>query len=126
MWSEDALIRWDWGPPEISKGYNEHGKRIHIDPEYTAYPWNEFGYLTGSIRSFIAAVEGEGEPWITGHDLRQALEVAIAAKHSARLSSVPVQLPLADRSLSLYPRPYRWLGGDATGRPQTREEAADQ
>ena len=92
------------GPPEISKGYNEHGKRIHIDPEYTAYPWNEFGYLTGSIRSFIAAVEGEGEPWITGHDLRQALEVAIAAKHSARLSSVPVQLPLADRfALSVSP-----------------------
>ena len=126
VWSEDALIRWDWAPPEIFKGYNEHGKRIPIDPEYTAYPWNEFGYLTGSIRSFLAAIEGAGEPWITGHDLRQALEVAIAAKHSARLGSVPVRLPLADRSLFLYPRSYRWLGGDATGRPQSREEAAGQ
>jgi predicted dehydrogenase len=126
VWSEDALIRWDWAPPELFRGYNENGERIRIDPEYATYPWNEFGYLTGSIRSFLAAVEGEEEPWITGHDLRQALEVAIAAKLSARLGSVPMRLPLADRSLALYPRPYRWLGGDATGRPQTREEVAGQ
>ena len=124
VWSENALIRWDWELPEIFKGYDEKGARIGINPKYASYQWNEFGYLTGSIRSFLAAVAGDGHPWITGHDLRQALEVAIATKLSARLGSVPVQLPLEDRSLSLYPRPYRWLGGDATGNPQSLEEAA--
>jgi predicted dehydrogenase len=124
VWTCDTLIRWDWGPPEIFRGYDGNGARIRIEPGYATYPWREFGYLTGSIRSFLAAVAGEGEPWITGHDLRQALEVAIAAKQSARLGSVPVRLPLEDRSLSLYPRPYRWLGGDVTGRPQSVQEVA--
>ena len=126
VWSENGLVRWDWAPPEIFQGYDEEGARVPIDPDYPPYRWSEFGYLTGSIRSFLAAVEQEGELWISGHDLRQALEVAIAAKHSAQRGSVPVRLPLEDRSLSLLPRPYRWLGGDATGRPQSPEEAADR
>ncbi len=36
----------------------------------------------------------------------------MAATLSARQGSVPVKLPLEDRSLTLYPRPNRWLGGD--------------
>ena len=124
VWSEDALVRWDWAPPEIFQGYDANGVRIRIDPEYEPYPWSEFGYLTGSIRSFLAAVEIGSELWISGHDLRQALEVAIAAKRSAQLGNVPVPLPLKDRSLRLYPRAYRWLGGDASGRPQPIEAAA--
>ena len=124
VWSEDALIRWDWAPPEIFQGYDANGVRTRIDPEYKPYPFSEFGYLTGSIRSFLSAVETGSKLWISGHDLRQALEVAIAAKLSAQLGSVPVQLPLKDRSLSLYPREYRWLGGDSTGHPQSTEEAA--
>ena len=123
VWTEACLIRWDWNPPEIFKGYDQHGNRIRFDPNYSPYPWHEFNYLTGSIRSFLAAVDGNGHPWITGADLRQALEVAIAAKHSALRNSAPVKLPLEDRSLALYPRPYRWLGGDATGRPQSIQEA---
>jgi predicted dehydrogenase len=123
VWTDECLIRWDWNPPEIFKGFNRHGNRIRLEPNYNPYPWSEFSYLTGSIRSFLAAVDGEGTPWITGADLRQALEVAIAAKLSAIRNSVPVKLPLEDRSLTLYPRPYRWLGGDVTGRPQSIEEA---
>ena len=49
---------------------------------------------------------------VSGHDLRQSLEAAIAAKYSALWGSVPLSLPLGDRSLTLYPTPYRWLGGD--------------
>ena len=123
VWTDECLVRWDWNPPEIFKGYDLNGNRVRIDPNYSPYPWNEFSYLTGSIRSFLAAVDGDGYPWITGADLRQALEVAIAAKLSATRNSTPVKLPLADRSLALYPRPYRWLGGDATGRPQSAAEA---
>ena len=124
VWSQDALVRWNWGPPEIFRGYDANGIRTHIDPQYAPYQWSEFGYLTGSIRSFLAAVETGSELWISGHDLRQALEAAIAAKLSAQMGSVPVKLPLEDRSLSLHPRPYRWSGGDAVGRPQAIEEAA--
>jgi predicted dehydrogenase len=123
IWTDECLVRWDWNPPEIFKGYDQHGNRIRLEPNYSPYPWSEYSYLTGSIRSFLAAVDGDGHPWITGTDLRQALEIAIAAKLSASRNSVPIKLPLADRSLALYPRPYRWLGGDVTGRPQSVEEA---
>jgi predicted dehydrogenase len=124
VWSQDALIRWDWAPPEIFRGFDEGGRRVRIDPEYAPYEWHEFGYLTGALRSFLAAVQGEGEPWVTGHDLRQALEVAIAAKLSAQRDSSPVKLPLEDRSWALLPRAYRWVGGDQSGMVQSVEEAA--
>ncbi len=124
VWSEDALVRWNWAPPEIYKGLDENGARIRVDRPYTPYKWSQFGYLTSSIRSFLATIETGSELAISGHDLRQALEVAIAAKVSAQRGSVPIKLPLEDRSLTLYPRPYRWEGGDAVGSPQSVEEAS--
>ena len=108
VWSEDALIRWDWTLPEIYSGFNERGARVRIDPCFQPYEWSQWEYLTGSIRSFLAAVETGSELAISGHDLRQALEVAIASKLSAQLGSGPVKLPLKDRSLTLYPAPFRW------------------
>jgi hypothetical protein len=81
-------------------------------------------YLVSSIRSFVDAVVTGSDLFVSGHDLRQALEIAIASKLSAQLGNKPVKLPLEDRSLALYPRKYRWLGGDASGRPQSSEEAA--
>jgi len=81
---------------------------------------------TLSIRLITRLWLGGPEPWVTGHDLRQALEAAIASKLSAQLGSVPVKLPLKDRSLSLLPRPYRWIGGDETGRYQSLEEAKQE
>ena len=127
VWThQDTIVRWDWAPPEIFQGFDQKGIRRKLDIEYAPYQWSEFGYLTGSIRSFLAALRGEGDPWISGHDLRQALEIAIACQRSARLGNVPVRLPLEDRSLTLYPSPYRWLGGDATGLPQPEAEARGQ
>lgn len=127
VWThQEVLLRWDWASPLIFEGYSTGGGRRLLDLKYPPYQWSEFGYLTGSIRSFLAALRGEGSPWITGHDLRQALEVAIACQHSARLGNAPVRLPLEDRSLTLYPSPYRWLGGDATGLPQSAAEARGQ
>ena len=123
VWSKDSLIRWVWGTPEIYRGFDDTGARIQIDPGYTPWEWRQFNYLTGSIRSLIAAVETGSRLAISGHDLRQALEVAIATKLSAKLGSVPVKLPLEDRSLTMYPEAYRWLGGDQVGNPQTAEEA---
>lgn len=124
IWSEDALVRWDWAPPEIYQGFDDSGARVRIEAEYKPYQWDRFWYTTGALRSFLDSVRTGSELRISGHDLRQALEVAIAAKVSAVSRNVPVRLPLEDRSLTLYPRDYRWQGGDVSGEVQTAEEAA--
>ena len=138
LWADNALVRWEWKAPEIFRSTDDQGARREIDPNYPAFPWKSVleetsvlreddDYLVSSIRSFLSVVEaGSGELWISGHDLRQALEIAIACKLSAQLGNLPVKLPLKDRSLALYPRPYRWLGGDVTGRPQSSDSAAGQ
>ena len=73
----------------------------------------------------MRVLEEGGELEITtGDDLRHALEMSIAVRESARRGHAPVTLPLEDRSLSLHPVDYRWLGGDQSGRPQTLDEAA--
>jgi predicted dehydrogenase len=134
VWTEDAMVQWHWGVPKIFQGTDAKGVRKEIDPKYPAFPWpgviqlaglyKTADYLVSSIHSFIDAVNTGSKLWISGHDLRQALEIAIACKRSAQLGNRPVQLPLKDRSLTLYPRPYRWLGGDVTGRPQSDDSAA--
>jgi len=124
VWTADTLVRWDWNPPEIYKGFDAQGRRRKFDRPYTPYEWSQFYYLGTSIRSFIEAVRTGSELWISGHDLRQALEVAIAAKFSALWGNVPLKLPLEDRSLALYPSPGRWLGADPTGHGQSLEDAA--
>ena len=59
---------------------------------------------------------GSGEEVLcSGHDYRQALEIAVALKLSARRGHERVYLPLEDRSLRVYPRPWRLLGRDVTG-----------
>ena len=126
VWSEDSLIRWDWAPPEIYQGFDETGARVRVEVEYKPYRWSEFDYLTGSIRSFLAAIETGSELWVSGHDLRQALEVAIAARESAVRGNVPMKLPLEDRSLAIYPSGYRWFGGDIGTVDQTPEESASE
>jgi len=123
VWTDDALMRWDWGPPEIYRGFDESGARVRMDRPYTPMQYPRFTYMGTSIMSFLDVVENGGELAISGHDLRQSLEVAIAAKYSALWGNVPLKLPLEDRLLTLYPVPYRWLGGDQSGRSQTTEEA---
>jgi len=115
VWSKNDMVRWNWAPPDIFQGYDTHGARKRIDPQYKSFKWSRFGYLGGSIRSFLAAVGTGSDLWISGHDLRQALEVAIAAKLSSDLGNVPVKLPLEDRSLRLYPSRYRWEGRGVSG-----------
>ena len=110
VWSEHTLIAANsFSLPEIFSGFNEDGSRIRIDT-----PWqpeiDEAAALNGTITSFLDAVIKGTDLWVSGRDLRAALEVAIAAKQSALLGNIPVKLPLNDRSLSLYPSRNRWLG----------------
>lgn len=125
LWSDDALVRWNWAAPEIYQGFDSDGGRIKVDRPYTPLQYPRFTYMGTSVLSFIDVVENGGELFVSGHDLRQSLEVAIAAKHSALWGSVPLKLPLEDRSLTLYPRAYRWLGGDHSGNVQSYQEALD-
>jgi len=125
VWTDDALVRWDWGDPEIYQGFDANGARLKTDRPYTPMQYPRFTYLGTSILSFLEVLENGGELAVSGHDLRQSLEVAIAAKHSALRGNVPLKLPLEDRSLTLYPRAYRWLGGDHSGSPQSYQEALD-
>ena len=123
VWSDDALVRWDWAPPEIYSGFDDDGRRKRLEVAYVRYEWDQFEYLTGSIRSFLAALESGSELWISGDDLRLALEVAIASRESAVRGHVPMRLPLEDRSLAIYPSAYRWIGGDFASEQETHLEA---
>ena len=123
VWTDDTLVRWDWVTPEIYQGFDQIGARIKVDRAYAPEQYPRFSYLGTAILSFLDAVSNGGELFVSGHDLRQSLEVAIAAKYSALWGNVPLKLPLEDRSLTLYPKPYRWLGGDHSGRAQTYQEA---
>ena len=125
VWTDDALIRWEWGAPEIYQGFDEQGARVKIDRPYTPLKYPRFSYLGTSVLSFLDAVENGGQLYVSGHDLRQSLEAAVAAKHSALRGSTPLKLPLEDRSLALYPRAYRWLGGDQSGVVQTTQQALE-
>ena len=126
VWTDDALVRWDWAPPEIYQGLDGTGARIRADRSYAPMQYPRFSYMGTSILSFLDVVENGGDLAVSGHDLRQSLEVAIAAKYSALWGSVLLELPLEDRSLTLYPVAYRWLGGDQSGRPQTDREALEE
>ena len=123
VWTEDSLIRWFWEEVEIYQGFDKEGKRILTNPKFTPWKWQQFGYMTSSIRSLIKGIETGSELAVSGHDLRQALEVAIAMKLSAQKGNVPIKLPLNDRTSTLIPEIYRWIGGDQTGNVQSVEEA---
>ena len=47
---------------------------------------------------------GQDELFVSGSDLRQALEVAAAVHLSAEAGGAPVRLPLEDRAVVFYPR----------------------
>ena len=125
VWTDKALIRWNWGPPEIYCGFDSDGARLKVNRPYPPLQYPRFSYMATSIMSFLQVIESGGKLAVSGHDLRQSLEVAIAAKYSALWGSVPLELPLEDRSLALYPREYRWLGGDQSGRIQSSQEALE-
>lgn len=84
-------------------------------PDFTqAEPrhWN----MGPMLQRLLDAVDsGAVEVPCSGHDYRQALEIAIAFKLSAASGGERVTLPLADRSHKILPHPYRRLGGDVAG-----------
>jgi hypothetical protein len=67
------------------------------------------------VNDLVECFKSGKEAPCSGHDYRQALEIAIALKLSARENHREITLPLKDRDITLNPIPYRLLGGDVTG-----------
>jgi hypothetical protein len=67
------------------------------------------------IEGLMRAVDTGSEVACSGHDYRQALEIAIALKLSAQQDHQRVHLPLQERGHRIFPRPYRLYGGDVVG-----------
>jgi predicted dehydrogenase len=84
-----------------------------VFPDFLGEPASDSFH--GLLDSLIALCDQGGEAPCSGHDYRQALEIAIAFKLSAAEGHRRVTLPLEDRSLVLNPVPYRMEGGDVAG-----------
>ena len=82
-----------------------------VYPDFLDTPWTD-DVFTHALERLMRAVDTGEEARCSGHDYRQALEIAIAIKQSAARDSQRVTLPLADRSLRLFPHLYRLQGGD--------------
>ena len=67
------------------------------------------------VERLMRAVDTGEEAICSGHDYRQALEIAIALILSAQRDHERIPLPLEDRTHGIIPRPYRLVGGDAVG-----------
>jgi predicted dehydrogenase len=85
-------------------------------PVYPEFFQRPFETLFGpAIKRLMRAFDTGEEALCSGHDYRQALEIAIALKLSDKRGHERVYLPLEDRSIRIFPAPWRWKGGDAVG-----------
>lgn len=113
---EDGQVWISEPKPVLIVGTGARARPIY--PEFLNAPGAEHSFCQSAkprIERFFRAFDTGDEVQCSGHDYRQALEVAIALKLSARLGHKRVHLPLEDRSLKLYPHGWRWRGGDAVG-----------
>jgi hypothetical protein len=85
-----------------------------VFPDFFNQPPPENAFIA-TIQRLIDAFETGEEPLSSGHDYRQALEIAIALKQSTHNGHQRVYLPLKDRDVRLFPHPYRLNGGDVAG-----------
>ena len=73
---------------------------------------NAFAHM---VEGLVRAHRTGQDPLSSGDDFRHSLEVAMALVRSACRGHQRIALPFADRSLKLYPHPYRFKGGDVAG-----------
>ena len=98
--------------PVIVQGKGASSTPVFPDFFNDPLPQNFFIPL---IEDLMRAFDTGEDSRCSGHDYRQVLEIAIAIKLSAHRGHERISLPLADRSLRLFPHPYRLLGGDIAG-----------
>ncbi len=86
-----------------------------VFPEFLHQPLPEDYSFAYTIERLVRAHQTGEEPYSSGEDYLKSLETAIALVRSACNGHERVSLPLEDRSLKLYPHPYRLHGGDVAG-----------
>jgi len=85
-----------------------------VFPEFLETPPPD-DFFTPRIERLLRAFDTGREELDSGRGYHQALEIAMALKLSARRDHQRVSLPLADRSLRIFPHAYRLYGGDVAG-----------
>ena len=92
------------------------GKGSESTPVYPDFFAQEYPRPFEAIAAQLLHASETGEEILcSGHDYRQALEIAIAFKRSASRGGQRVPLPLDSRNYRIYPHPYRMRGGDVAG-----------
>ncbi|MBI2194368.1 MAG: Gfo/Idh/MocA family oxidoreductase [Planctomycetes bacterium] len=120
--------KWHFCPATVTGTYGQawlcppkpvlfRGKGHSMSPVFPKYLEKPLAgrHFDRVVERLMRAVETGEEAQCSGHDYRQALEVAIAMKLSARRGHQRVTLPLEDRSVQIVAAPYRMLGGDVAG-----------
>ena len=85
-----------------------------VYPEFFDAPWLDDPFIP-VIERLMRAFDTGQEAECSGHDYRHALEIAIALNLSSLRGNRRIVLPLEDRSLKIFPHPYRLKGGDVAG-----------
>ncbi|MBT5877320.1 MAG: Gfo/Idh/MocA family oxidoreductase [Candidatus Latescibacteria bacterium] len=67
------------------------------------------------IKRLVRAIESGRDELGSDVGYHRALEAALAIRCSSELGHTRLELPLKNRSLSVYPHPYRLKGGDVAG-----------
>ena len=86
-------------------------RRDESERDYDADGWRDPGRTMLRIVEEMVETLETGKPLnlTTAEDLAHSFEIAVALRESARKGSVPVTLPLADRSITMYPERSRWF-----------------
>lgn len=114
LWDWQDIHLWKAAGPAVASGVPPSYRDMQVIPFVhppLAMP-GIYPAITGGLHSLLGCIEHGGEPLCSGADMRWALEIAIALRESHRRGHGAMGLPLADRSLQIIPRPYRWLGGE--------------
>ena len=108
---EEGRVWFSRSSPVLIRGKGSTSTPVYPD-FFDESPPNTF---ISTIERLMRAYDTGEEPLSSGHDFRQALEIAIAIKQSAHGDHRRISLPLEDRNVRLLPHPYRLTGGDVAG-----------
>jgi predicted dehydrogenase len=105
---------WLGNPPVLIQGVGATAGPVY--PPFLSRPqFDGVDMFDPTVARLVHAHRTGTEPLSSGHDYRQALELAIALKLSAAQGHRRVELPLEDRGLRAFPHLYRLHGGDKAG-----------
>ena len=122
MGSEGLICNWNNTALglRLFKHSGRGGPLVEVEGVFERYTEEERGYddegwqdpgpvMRAIVEDIVRVLEEGGDLAITsGDDLRHALELAVALRQSHRQGGARVSLPLADRSLVMYPEKMRW------------------